>query len=140
MKCYFALSLIFLLLISCGEKKFDDKTYEQHKESLAEKERKNPMQFLTVSSDHKKNLIGQTVVRGTIHNKAAVTSYKDIRIKTVSYKENKMMEEHEDVIDDVLQFNSDKEFKIRYRLPKGTDSMALSIMSASVANENAEKK
>jgi len=46
-----------------------------------------------------------------------------------------MMIEHEDVNDDVIKSNSINNFKIKYRLPKGTDSIALSVMSASVTNE-----
>jgi hypothetical protein len=122
-------------LISCSnsEKKFDQQSYEQHKESLADKEKKNPITFLSVTGDNKKNLIGQTVVRGKISNKATVSSYKDIRIKILCYKNDKMVEEHEDVINDIIKPNSTKDFKTRYRLPKGTDSIALSVMSAVTA-------
>jgi hypothetical protein len=38
-----------------------------------------------------------------------------------------------DVIDDMIKPNSIDNFKIKYRLPKGTDSIALSVMSADVA-------
>lgn len=132
--------ILFFLLSACGEKKFDNKTYEQHKESLAEKEQKNPLHFLSVSGDHKKNLIGQTVVSGTIHNRASVVSYKDVRIKMLCYKSNAMVEEHEDRVDDIIKPGAEREFKIKYRLPKGTDSIALSLMSASVAEPDAKKK
>jgi len=44
-----------------------------------------------------------------------------------------MVEEHEDTIDEIIIPNSTKDFKTKYRLPKGTDSIALSIMNASVA-------
>jgi major membrane immunogen (membrane-anchored lipoprotein) len=40
--------------------------YEQTKETLEETERKNPKRFLTVSGHDKKNLIRQTVIKGTI--------------------------------------------------------------------------
>lgn len=134
------LSFVFLVA-SCGDgSKTEDQTYEQHKESLAEKEKKNPLHFLSITGDHKKNLIGQTVVSGTISNKATVTAYKDVRIKMLCYKEKAMMEEHEDVIDNIIKPGSDKDFKVRYRLPKGTDSIALSLMSASVAEAVAKKK
>jgi hypothetical protein len=48
------------------------------------------------------------------------------------FKNNKLVEEHEDVIEDIIKPNSTKGFKTRYRLPKGTDSIALSVMSATV--------
>jgi hypothetical protein len=50
------------------------------------------------------------------------------------YKDGKMVEEREDVLDDVIKPNTDNDFKTRYRLPKGTDSIDLSVMSASVAD------
>jgi len=127
--------IVLFFLISCrsSEKKFDSQSYEQHKENLKEKEKKNPLAFLIITSDNKKNIIGQTVVHGKISNKATVSSYKDVRIKMLCYKNNKMVEEHEDVIDDVIKPNSANNFKIKYRLPKGTDSIALSVMNASVA-------
>jgi hypothetical protein len=135
MKLFSTFCIALFLLTSCGssEKKFDSQSYEQHKESLAEKEKKNPLAFLRVAGDDKKNIIGQTVVRGKISNKATISSYKDVRIKMLCYKDNKVVVEHEDVIDDMIKPNSTDNFKIKYRLPKGTDSIALSVMSADVA-------
>src|SRR4051812_21486231 len=90
---------VLFFLISCGsETKFDSQSYEQHKESLAEKEKKNPLAFLIIVNDNKKNIIGQTVVRGKISNKATINAFKDVRIKMLCYKDNKIEEEHEDVI------------------------------------------
>ena len=135
MKPFSTFCIALFLLVSCSgsEKKFDAQSYEQHKENLAGKEKKNPLTFLSVTGDDKKNIIGQTVVRGKISNKATISSYKDVRIKMLCYKDNKIIVEHEDVIDDVIKPNSTNNFKIKYRLPKGTDSIALSVMSASVA-------
>lgn len=63
------------------EKKFDTQSYEQVKESLAEKEKNNPASFLAVSNRDRKNLIGQTVVIGYLTNKATVCWYKDVEVK-----------------------------------------------------------
>lgn len=137
---YIPVLFLFLLLIaSCGNNsKTEDQAYEQHKESLAEQEQKNPLHFLSVRGDHKKNLIGQTVVSGTISNKASVTAYKEVRVKMLCYKGSAMLEEHEDVFSDVIKPGTVEDFKIRYRLPKGTDSIALSLMSAAVAEAAAK--
>jgi hypothetical protein len=123
------------MLLSCGSdaKKSEEQTYTEQKESLEQKEKKNPINFLDITGDNKKNIIGQTVIRGTLYNKATIVAYKDIRVKILCYNDGKMVEEHEDVINDVLKPNSEKEFKTRYRLPKGTDSIYLSVMSAAVA-------
>ena len=119
---------------SGSETKTDEQAYTEQKESLEQKEKKHPLQFLHVEGDNKKNIIGQTVIHGTIYNKATIASYKDVRIKMLCYKDGKMVEEHEDVLDDVIKPNTDNDFKTRYRLPKGTDSIDLSVMSASVAD------
>src|ERR1043165_7116407 len=79
--------LLFVLfaafLISCGSKehKFDTNTYEKNKESLEDKEKKNPEQFLSVISSDKKNWLGRSVISGNVHNKASVVSYSGIRLK-----------------------------------------------------------
>ena len=132
MKYFFCLYAVILLLSSCAgsEKKLDEETYTEQKESLEVTEKKHPLKFLSVRGDDKKNIIGQTVVRGSIHNKATVVAYKDVRIKMLCYKDGKMVEEHEDVIDEVIKPGTEKDFKTKYRLPKGTDSIYLSVMSA----------
>src|SRR5689334_15845891 len=111
----------------------DAKMYEEQKQSMADKEKAKPLAFLHVKSTHRKNWIGQTVVEGTITNTAAVSSYKDVRIKMICYdKDDKMVEEHEDMLDVILRPNSKKDFRLRYRLPRSTDSIALTVMSAAV--------
>ena len=49
------------------------------------------------------------------------------------FKNNKIVEGHEDVIHDVIKPNSTMDFKTRYCLPKGTDSISLSVMNAITA-------
>jgi major membrane immunogen (membrane-anchored lipoprotein) len=52
----FSIFCIVFFLTACGssEKKFDSQSYEHYKESLAEKEKKNPLAFLTVTAENKK--------------------------------------------------------------------------------------
>ncbi len=60
-----------VILFSCKQK-FDNKTYEENKVSLAQRENDNPQQFLKLSSDDKKNIFGATVIKGKIVNTASV--------------------------------------------------------------------
>ena len=111
----------------------DTKAYEEQKQSIAEKEKAKPLAFLRIKSTHRKNWIGQTVVEGTITNTAAVSSFKEVRLKMLCYdKDDKMVEEHEDMLDVILKPNSNKDFKLRYHLPRSTDSIAVTVMSAAV--------
>src|SRR3954447_15082005 len=128
------LSLI-CLMTSCKSDPttIDSKAYEEQKQSLVDKEKTKPLAFLRIKSGHRKNWVGQTVVEGTIANTAAVSSHKDVRLKMLCYdKDNKMVEEHEDLLDVIIRPNTSKDFKLRYRLPRSTDSIAVGIMSAAV--------
>lgn len=133
MKLLLVICLIFLF--SCKEK-FDTKTYQENKVSLAQRESTHPEQFLKVSSDDKKNLFGATVIKGKIVNTASVSIYKNTRIKTLCYKNGIRVEEHEDVIPAIIKPGTVKNFKIKYHLPKGTDSLALSVMSADAISDS----
>ena len=128
MKIFFA-GLLIVCFFSC-KNKFDSKTYEENKLNLTQRENANPTQFLKISSDDKKNLFGATVIKGKIVNTATVAAYKNTRIKILCYKNGIRVEEHEDVMPDIIKPGNIKNFKTKYHLPRGTDSIALSVMSA----------
>lgn len=125
------------LLTACASDSMSEaetKTYATQRTELARQEKEKPLSFLRVYAGNKRNMWGSTVVKGVISNSATVSSYTDVRIKLLSYNtEGKMLEEHEDVINGPIRPNGNKEFKLRYHLPRSTDSVALSIISASVA-------
>ncbi|HNJ57487.1 MAG TPA: hypothetical protein PLH33_00510, partial [Chitinophagaceae bacterium] len=57
------LFFVSAVLFACNqntsiEKKFDEDNYETTKETLAEKEKKNPARFLQVENRERKNIIG----------------------------------------------------------------------------------
>ena len=127
--------LFFCLMLVCSvscKDKFDDKNYTKNKQSLALNEKQNPEQFLKIYADNKKNVFGATVVKGKLVNTASVCIYKNARIKMLCYKNNVRVEEHEDVFKDAIKPGIMKNFKTKYHLPKGTDSIALSVISADV--------
>ena len=124
-----------LILTACNSS--DTKTevkkdkYEQTKETLQETEKKNPTRFLTVTGNDKKNLIGQTVVKGTLSNAAKVASYKDVEIKLSFYsKTGALLEEDVETIFETLAPGKSTDFKTKYYAPKGTDSVALKVVGA----------
>jgi hypothetical protein len=126
---------IVAVLISCSSKehKFDTTTYEKAKESLEEKEKKNPEQFLSVTSSDKKNLIGQTVVKGSIFNRASVCTYKDVAIKISFFsKTGVLLEENKETVYEIIPPNNNVKFKSKYFAPKGTDSMTITVLDAKV--------
>ena len=115
-----------------AEKKEKDK-YEQTKETLEQTEKKNTKRFLTVEGNDRKNLLGQTVIKGTIANKATVASYKDVDIELSFYSETGalLLRDHE-VIYKVIAPGSSQSFKTKILAPKGTDSVAMKIVAAKV--------
>ena len=57
------------------------------------------------------------------------------------YKNGMRVQEHEDVVPDIIKPGAIKTFKTKYHLPKGTDSLAISVMSAdTIGWELAESK
>jgi hypothetical protein len=134
MKFLPALSYL-LFLFSCKES-FDNKTYQENKINLGQRESDHPDQFLKILSDDKKNLFGVTTIKGKIVNTASIAVYKNTRLKMLCYKNGIRVEEHEDVISELIKPGTVKNFKIRYHLPKGTDSLALLIMGADTISDS----
>jgi hypothetical protein len=74
------------------------------------------------------------VIRGTIQNKATVTSYKDIDLLLTFFSKTgvKLEEDHEKIYEAVGP-GKKTDFKTKYFAPKGTDSVAIAVNQASVA-------
>ncbi len=105
--------------------------YEQTKETLEETEKKNPKRFLSVSGHDKKNLVRQTVIKGTISNAAKVVSYKDIDVELSFFsKTGALLEKDHEVIYETIAPGNTASFKTKYFAPKGTDSVGLKILGA----------
>ena len=132
MKRILLLIILASSLLACknNDKKFDDHSYQEQKISLAEKERSNPKQFLKLSGDDHRNFWGKTVYKGFIKNTATISSYNEIRVKLLYFKDGKQVANHEEVFDNAIAPNDDFSFKAKYKTPKGTDSVAAFIMSA----------
>ncbi len=133
MKHYY-LFLLWICCIACSSNDAEKKSYETQKINIAETEEKDAIDFIVVKGESKKHLLGRTVVRGTLQNKASVCSYKNCRVKQIAFADDKKVEEHEDVIEMVIAPGTKVNFKTRYKLPKGTDSVALSIMKVDIAS------
>ena len=140
MKKIFFTIVISVSIFSCSE--IDSKksgkekdSYEATKESLQEKENKAPESFLTVTGHDKHNLLGQTVIKGTITNKATVASYKDVDVQLDFYsKTGTHLETDKETVYEIFGPGQSKNFKTKYFAPKGTDSVALIIKGAKVAD------
>lgn len=131
----FLFLLALMAILSCGNKGSSKKEitdYDASREKLAERERKHPLEFLTITSRDKRNFIGQTVVKGDIGNTATITSYKNVRIKLLYYRQGTLVANHEQVENELIKPNHSNTYKAKYFTPKKTDSVAVTIMSADV--------
>ncbi len=126
-----------LLLFSCTsdskKAETENESYQKTREDLRKKEEKDPKLFLTITGDSKKNLIGQTVIKGTIANKASIAVFKDVDVNLSFYsKTHALLETDKETIFEVLHPGETKDFKTKYFAPKGTDSVAFTVVTAKV--------
>ncbi len=126
--------LLALFLVSCNNAADEKKTaatYEKVKLTVEEIEKKNPERFLSVSGHERKNLINQTVVKGTIVNNAKMVSFKDIDIKISFYsKTGALLEEDHEMIYETIAPGNSHSFKTKFFAAKGTDSVSMKVISA----------
>lgn len=124
--------LFFSACSSKAKKEAAEKdNYEKAKESMEEKEKKNPVAFLKVTSKDKHNLIGQTVIKGTIENNAKVCVYKDVQLELSFFsKTGVLLEKDSETIFEVIDPGKSADFKTKYFAPKGTDSVAIKVIGA----------
>ncbi|MGN6542466.1 MAG: hypothetical protein ACTHKY_16785 [Ginsengibacter sp.] len=137
MKKYFAVViLVAIFLFACNENDSSQQkkeSYEVTKKELLSKEQTDPTAFISISGHNKKNIVGQTVVRGTLTNKASIAVFKDVDIKLSFYSKTKaLLETDKETIFEILEPGESKDFKTKYFAPKGTDSVGLQVLSAKV--------
>ena len=140
-KSLFLFPIFISVLFSCNtdeakQANDEQKSYEETKNTLLTREQKDPAKFLVVNGQDKKNLLGQTVVKGTIKNNATVATFKDVDIKLSFYSKTKaLLETDKETVFEVLPAGQSKDFKTKYFAPKGTDSVALEVLAAKVVAE-----
>lgn len=134
-----SLVLFSIIWMSCStdsKNRSEEAKYEQSKESIESIEQKKPARFLKATIKKKKNLLGQTVLRGTVHNSATVVTYKDVEIKLRFYsKTGALLEEDTDKVYESVAPGRETDFKLKYFAPKDTDSVSVIVMGASVASQ-----
>ncbi|MEO6453950.1 MAG: FxLYD domain-containing protein [Ginsengibacter sp.] len=107
--------------------------YELTKRKLRDNEIKHPETFISVSGSDKHNLLGQTVVKGSITNKATVAIYKDVDVQLDFYsKTGTLLETDKETIYETIDPGQSKNFKTKYFAPKGSDSVALKVLRAKI--------
>ena len=124
-----------ILLIACNSKAKTDvaekEDYKKATETLLEKEKKNPLNFLVVTSKDKHNLLGQTVIKGSVISKAKVCVYYDVQLElSFISKTGALLEKDTETVYENVEPGKSADFKTKYFAPKGTDSVAIKITAA----------
>lgn len=126
----------FLFASSCTNSKQDaaeaeKESYEKAMAALEEKERKNPALFLSVSSNEKQNLLGQTVVRGSVTNNAKVCIYKDVQLEVSFFsKTGTLLEKGNETVYEEIHPGKSNPFKFKNFAPKGTGNIVIKVIGA----------
>jgi len=143
MKITLALTLLSsLFLFACNPDNTvkEKESYNATKNSLLQKEEKNPRAFIVVTGNSRKNIVGQTVVKGTLINKAKIATYKDVNIQLDFYSKTKaLLETDKETIFQIINPGESQDFKTKYFAPKGTDSVGLKVLNAKVIQEPANQ-
>src|SRR5665213_1009128 len=122
-KLFLYILLIASILFSCNSNtaknaQTEKENYELTKENLLKKEQKDPGNFIIVSGHDKRNILGQTVVKGILVNKATVAVFKDVDLKLSFYsKTHALLETDKETIFELLQPGESKNFKTKYFAP-----------------------
>jgi hypothetical protein len=140
MNRYFPIITAAVITLSAcgGSSKTEEKekaSYEKAKETLEEKEKKNPANFITATCRDRGNLIGQTVMKITLTSKATVAKYKDIEVELSFFSETgALLQKDVTTIYKTLAPGETVTEKEKQYAPKQTDSIGLKILSAKNAS------
>lgn len=108
-----------------------EKTPEELRAELAEKERANPATYLVPTVKVRYNFVGQTIVEGSIMNNASVAIFKDI-VFEVSYisKTNSVISTEKFTVYEVARPGKWASFKFRTSSPKEAEGYSSAVISA----------
>ncbi len=142
MKRFISLLLLSsLFLFACSsdsssKEKTEKQSYQLTKDELLKKEQKNPQDFLMINGNYKKNLLGQTVVKGILTNKAKIAVFKDVDVSLSFFSKTQALLENDKETEYItIGPGQSKDFKTKYFAPKGTDSVALQVLGAKSVTE-----
>lgn len=133
---FMVLFSMFLLACNSDNAVKEKEIYNVTKNSLLKKEEKDPAAFIIVKGNSKKNIVGQTVIKGTLVNKASIATFKDVDIKLSFYSKTKaLLETDKETIFEIINPGETQDFKTKYFAPKGTDSVGLQVLGAKVIEQ-----
>jgi hypothetical protein len=112
-----------------------EKSPDELRAELAEKERNTPTEYLKGKMGMRSNLIGEKILEGTVANNATIATFKDVVLK-VSFlsKTNSLIGTKEFTFYEVLAPKDTKVFKFKTFTPKEVKDFSVEIIGATPAN------
>jgi len=112
-----------------------EKTPEELKQELYQKERRRPKEYLSVSySLDYKFFSGKDQIKGWIYNEATLVTFKDVvLIVTYSTGTKTILRKDEFVVYQYVSPGSSAEFDIKTYSPRGTRNISVSVKTAKAA-------
>lgn len=132
---YFFSIFLVLFLFSCQNRhnsgNSEAQTYEDTKKSLSNQEAESPTSFLSVTGTYRKNLIGKTVIEGTVRNSASTTTFKDISVKVNFISQTGTVIGSDNyVIYEYVSPSNSVNFKLKIDAPQSTESVSIDLLNA----------
>ena len=127
---FFAITIISDYL----HKKNSSSTYEESVMTIAQLEAAEPTSYLTADGTYRPNFLGDKLkISGLIHNKATVTTYKDVVIDVIFYsKTNTEITREKYTVYDFFGPNNQKEFKLKVNNYSNVGSIGWEVSNAIV--------
>jgi hypothetical protein len=114
---------------------FSQKSPEQQRAELAQVEQQDPVKYISDRVGNRQNLIGQTVVEGTLTNSATAAVFKDVVLKVdFISKTNSVISSQKYTIYQVLNPGQTVSFKEKAFAGKDVNNVNVSILGASPVN------
>jgi hypothetical protein len=111
------------------------KSPEQIKAELVQSEKENPGQFISGRARNRKNLIGETVIEGTLDNTATIAVFKDIVLQVdFLSKTNSVIASKNFTVYEIIQPGQTINFKEKAFVGKDVRDVQVSIIGATSAN------
>lgn len=132
----FLILLFFVLALikDYTEKNNSVPTYEESVMTIAEIEASDPANYLNADGKYHPNLLGDKLkINGVIHNKATLTTYKDVVIDVIFYsKTNSEINREQYTIYDFFSPNTQKEFKLKVNNYRNVETIGWNVTNAVV--------
>ena len=146
MKTIFTLFII-VLIVACGQPSPSnkensnvsnsqrEKTPDELRQELLMKEKENPLIYIKQQGTWRKNLLGESILEGTLTNTATLANFKDVILNVIWLtKTQTELKTERYAVYEYVGAGKSVSYKIVANAPKATGSVQIGIASATPTN------